>query len=71
MNTLREGGRPVEGKHGGDVKGNHLTTRKIEKSRGGGNRWRAEADVTVKVIHQSYGIIARRENGVLAVGSFQ
>ena len=58
VKTLRVGGRPVYREGGGDVEGNHLTTRKIEESCSGGNRWRAEADVTVKVMHQCYGVIA-------------
>ena len=56
--TLCHCGRPVDRKCGGDVKRNHLTTRKIEESRGGSNRWGAEAYDTVIVIHQCYGVIA-------------
>ena len=58
METLRKCGRPVDWEYGGDVEGDHLATGKIEESRSGGNRWRAEADVTVKVIHNCYGISA-------------
>lgn len=64
------GSRPVERKLGGYVERDNLTTSKIEESRSGGDWWRAKANDTVIVIHQRYGIIARRKNGVLAVSSF-
>ncbi len=55
MNALREGSRPIDGKYRGDIEGNHLATRKIEEPRSGGDRWRAESYVTVKVFHNATG----------------